>query len=527
MSSPLLTTDLPTLIPFQTLGPLLAKPEDCRIYCALGGTRSNAEFVRDALAIATRLKQEAPTERFIGLIAPSSAAAAAAGIGVMLAGKIAVFLNFTLKSEAIRSAVEQCGIRTILISTRLPPVAIPASCRTFALEEIQTGDTNSAVTILRDAFNAGAFPGKRILPTPDDPATVIFSSGSTGTPKGIVLTHRNLLANLQGLRPILPLASDNVILGALPFFHSFGFLAALCLPLVFAQPIVYHPNPMNAAEIGAISVQQKISAVFTTPTFLQLYTRRCQPEELKSWRMVITGAEKMRPAIANAFRDRFGPLPVEGYGCTELSPVVSINLPEDPAEMGKKCGRPGSVGKPLPNLRVRITHPQTGKEQPVGEEGLLEVAGESVMKGYLNNAEGTARVLQDGWYNTGDIARQDADGYLFITGRLSRFSKIGGEMVSHGLVEEAIIRAVGNENIRLAVTSTSDPRKGERLLVFHTGLPLSPSEIIAGMRANDTANICIPKPTDFHQVEALPLLASGKLDLQRLQQWGQQQTKSS
>ena len=262
---------------------------------------------------------------------------------------------------------------------------------------------------------------------------MLFSSGSTNLPKGIVLSHGNLNSNIKSVTEVLDLGEEDRILGSLPIFHSFGFLATMWLPLFLNIPVIYHPNPLDAVNIGSLIRKYKCTILFATPTFLLSYIRKCSRTDFQSLRMVITGAEKLPPQIARQFFEKFGILPMEGYGCTELSPVVSINVPENLKNIGKSCGKEGSVGKAIPCVQLKIIDPDTHDELKANAEGLLLVKGPSVMQKYLNDPEKTNEVLQDGWYNTGDIAKIDErKGYLFITGRLSRFSKIAGEMVSHG-----------------------------------------------------------------------------------------------
>lgn len=317
---------------------------------------------------------------------------------------------------------------------------------------------------------------------------------------------------------VFRLNPQDVIVGVLPFFHSFGFLATLWLPLLWEKRVVYHDNPIDAATIGDLVHRHQAAVLFSTPTFLQVYTRRCAPEKLASLRLVVTGAEKLREPVANAFAEKFGTVPIEGFGCTETGPVVSLNLPDDEDEFGKSCGRAGTVGKPIPNVVVKIVDPDSHTERAVGEEGLLLVQGPSIMHGYLSDPERTADVLKDGWYDTGDIAKVDEDGYITITGRLSRFSKIAGEMIPYGGVEDAIhaVLDCGSET-KVVVTGVADAAKGERLLVLHLALDMPTTEIIQGLRANGIPNLWIPKPTAFHAIDAFPFLGTGKLDLKAVQ----------
>src|SRR5208283_1977289 len=288
-------------------------------------------------------------------------------------------------------------------------------------------------------------------PRLDDIATIIFSSGSTGDPKGVLLTHYNVASNVEQLNQVFMLGRNDKILGILPFFHSFGFTGALCLPTAIGMGVVFHPNPLEARAIGALVSQYAITFLLATPTFLQSYMRRCSPEDFGSLQYVMAGAEKLPERVSVAFEDRFGIRPQEGYGCTECSPAVTVNTTDFRATSFRQVGaKRGSIGHPLPGISVKIIDPESLQPVSFDQPGLLLVRGPNVMLGYLNRQEKTAEVLRDGWYNTGDIATVDEDGFLRITDRLSRFSKIGGEMVPHIKVEEKLHELLGADGQVLA-----------------------------------------------------------------------------
>ena len=228
----------------------------------------------------------------------------------------------------------------------------------------------------------------------------------------------------------------------------------------------------------------------------------------------MVGAEKLRAHVAAACADKFGIVPLEGYGCTELSPVAMINVPDLKEPTRRQIGnKPGTVGHPIPGVAVKVVHPETHEPLNPGEMGLLLVKGPNVMKGYLNEPEKTAEVIWDGWYVTGDLASLDEAGFVTIHDRLSRFSKIAGEMVPHGAIEDAIQRLLGETDSVCAVTSIADERRGERLVVLHTR-PLDARAITQALAEKGFPNLWIPKPADFYPIEAIPMLGSGKLDLQ-------------
>ncbi len=280
---------------------------------------------------------------------------------------------------------------------------------------------------------------------------------------------------------------------------------------------IYHFSPLDAKVIGKLAEQYKASILLATPTFLRSFAKRCTPEQFATLDVVVAGAEKLPTKLCDAFEQRFGVRPVEGYGATELSPLVCVNVPPSRSQHEEVDSKEGTVGRPVPGVAAKMIDPESGEDLPQGATGMLLVTGPNVMKGYLNMPEKTAEVIRDGWYVTGDIACIDADGFIQITGRESRFSKIGGEMVPHIGVEEAIEHFVGieddHDSPRVVVTSVADDRKGERLIVVHRTLDKSPSEICAGLQEAGLPNLWIPSAESFMLVDEIPVLGSGKLDL--------------
>jgi acyl-[acyl-carrier-protein]-phospholipid O-acyltransferase/long-chain-fatty-acid--[acyl-carrier-protein] ligase len=358
--------------------------------------------------------------------------------------------------------------------------------------------------------------GQRIPLSIDAPATIIFSSGSTGEPKGVVLSHYSVDANAQGATQVLHLYRDERVLGILPFFHSFGYLVFWFVMFNDAG-LVFHPSPIDAAGIGELVRRQRVTFLVTTPTFLQLYARRCSPEQFSSLRVALTGAEKLSLRVSQAFKDRFGIEPIEGYGVTECAPVIAVNCPDfRAAGYYQPASRRGTVGQPLPGISVSIVDPDSFAPLPLGTPGMLLVKGPNVMTGYLGRDDLTASVMRDGWYITGDIAALDDDGFLTITDRLSRFSKVGGEMIPHGRVEEALHQAAESEVPVFAVTGIPDERKGEQLAVLHTLDESRIPDILARLSSNGLPNLFIPARANFVKVESLPVLGTGKMDLRAL-----------
>jgi acyl-[acyl-carrier-protein]-phospholipid O-acyltransferase/long-chain-fatty-acid--[acyl-carrier-protein] ligase len=345
-----------------------------------------------------------------------------------------------------------------------------------------------------------------------DLATVIFSSGSTGTPKGVMLSHRNVIANIESIAQVINFTPNDRMLGVLPLFHSFGFTATIWLPLIFGFGAVYHPNPMDAKTIGEMAQKYRGTLLISTPTFFSSYIRRCSREQFATLRYAIAGAEKLRSQIAKAFKDKFGLDLLEGYGCTELAPVVSVNLPDVVDGTEKQVSnKPGTVGRPIPGVAVKIIDVESERPLPCGQEGLLLVKGENRMMGYLGQPELTAEAMRDGWYITGDMASLDEDGFIHITDRVSRFSKIGGEMVPHMKIEEVINEILGSA--ASAVTAIPDEQRGEKLIVFYTENGITRDQLWEKLNQSDLPKLWIPKREDIHQIPAIPLLGSGKVDL--------------
>jgi acyl-[acyl-carrier-protein]-phospholipid O-acyltransferase/long-chain-fatty-acid--[acyl-carrier-protein] ligase len=356
--------------------------------------------------------------------------------------------------------------------------------------------------------------------SPDDLATVIFSSGSTGEPKGVMLTHRNLSANIESVIQAIDPGPQDRLLGILPFFHSFGFTVTLWVPLQVGTCSFYHPDPRQAKEIGDLCRTYRGTILLATATFLRIFIKRSGADDFATLRILVCGAEKLPQKLAAEFKERFGVLPLEGYGCTELAPVAAANVPDWQDGSARLVGtKPGTIGQPIPGVAVRVVDPDTFRPLPTGQDGLLMAYGANVMKGYLGRAEQTAEVIRDGWYATGDIARLDEDGFITITDRLSRFSKIGGEMVPHRKIEDELHNIVGTGERVFVVTAVPDERRGERLVVLHTPMNgVNRQQLCHQLGCKGLPNLWIPAERDFFQVPELPLLGTGKLDLKQVKE---------
>jgi len=475
--------------------------------------------------LARRLRSIWRDQEKVGILLPPSVGGALVNLAALLMGKVPVNLNYTASNEVLASCAKQCGLQTVVTSKAfLDRVRLQVPGQPILLEEV------AAAPGL--AERAAAWFRSRLLPAGlliraiggrsvrlDDVATIIFSSGSTGDPKGVVLTHYNIASNVDQLNQVFMLGPRDRILGILPFFHSFGFTGTLGMPAAVGIGVVFHPNPLESRVIGALVGQHAVTFLLATPTFLQAYIRRCTPEDFGSLRYVMAGAEQLPERVAVAFEDHFGLRPLEAYGCTECAPAVSINTRDYRAARFRQVGaKRGSIGHPLPGISVRIVDPGTGRPVKPGEQGLLLVRGPNVMQGYLGRPEKTAEVLRDGWYDTGDIAALDEEGFLRITDRLSRFSKIGGEMVPHIKIEDCLHEIAGASEQSFAVTAIPDERKGERLIVLHTLSEEKLKVCLERFVKVELPALWKPRPDQFVRIEALPYLGTGKLDLRRMKE---------
>ena len=483
-----------------------------------------------SLIFARRLRGPLGQEKMVGVLLPPSVGATLVNVALQWLGKTPVNLNYTASAEYIESACSQCDIGHVISSTAFLEKIKIAPPRPAIFVERERGEI-SAWDRLVGFLWAACLPSaviERLLGAPrgrseNDLATVVFSSGSEGEPKGVMLTHRNLASNIEATLQVFPHNPSDGIMGILPFFHSMGFMGTLWLPLVSGTRVVYHPNPLDARAIGGLVYANKSTFLMTTSTLLQFFIRQCPPEHASSLKYVICGAEKLADRVREACKDKFGIEPIEGYGVTECSPLVCLNVPNFRVPGFFQRGtKNGTVGHPIPGVSVRIVNPDERTPMGVDEPGMLLVKGPNVMRGYLGKPEKTASVLRDDWYETGDIATVDEDGFITITGRLSRFSKIAGEMVPHGKVEDSLHQLLGLAEQALAVVGLPDEKKGEKLVVLHT---LDESQVVLlqeKLKKSDLPNLWIPAPNAFHRIDAIPLIGSGKVDLRSLRELAEQ-----
>jgi acyl-[acyl-carrier-protein]-phospholipid O-acyltransferase/long-chain-fatty-acid--[acyl-carrier-protein] ligase len=479
-----------------------------------------------SMVLSRWIRQRCAADAMVGVLLPASVAGSLANIAILLAGKVPVNLNFTAGRDAMESAVKQCRIKSILTSrVFLSKAGLEKTGGMVFLEEIRK--EFSAFQKLAAAVKGFGLPASWLTrqyfknQKPNDLATVIFSSGSTGAPKGVMLSHRNIVSNIEGIRQVIPFTRDDRIMGVLPLFHSFGFTGTLWLPLLADFGVVYHPNPTDAKTIGETVQKYKATLLISTSTFFGGYLRRCTKEEFASLRYVIAGAEKLRETVVTGYQEKYGITILEGYGCTELAPVVSVNVSDVMDGKERQVGqKPGTVGHPIPGVAVKVVDRDSERPLSPDEEGLLLVRGPNLMLGYLGQPQLTEQALRRGWYVTGDIAAVDEDGFIRIVDRISRFSKIGGEMVPHMKIEETINAVLGSS--AAAVTALPDAQRGEKLVVFYAQNGVSREELWEKLNQSDLPKLWIPKRENLYSVESLPLLGSGKVDLRQIKAMAQE-----
>lgn len=481
-----------------------------------------------ALVFSRFIRKETEKPR-VAIVLPPGRAGLIANLAVVFAGKTPVNLNFTAGPEAIKSSIRQADVdrfitadpfvrkvssfpwppnRDLIFIERVLPTLKKKIITWVALTKILPASVLSVI------FGIGKRRG-------NDEAALLFTSGSSGEPKGVVLSHRNVLANVCQFGSRLDLADGSSILGCLPLFHSFGCTVTLWYPIIEGINLVTYPSPLETKRLAELIALHQINVLLATPTFLRGYMKRIEPAQLASLKLVVTGAEKLPLSLSEAFREKFGILPQEGYGLTETSPATNVNLPNLPPERDTTVipsSRHGSVGHLLPGLAIRIVDPISGGQLPIGQQGIICFKGANVFAGYLNNPKKSEEVLKDGWFHTGDVGRVDDDGFLHIEGRISRFSKIAGEMVPHETVEAAINKVLGLDSEaerRIAIVGIPDEQKGEAILLLSTiaGPALEQECIDLRYKLLDEGLSSLWCPKQIIPVREIPVLASGKLDI--------------
>jgi acyl-[acyl-carrier-protein]-phospholipid O-acyltransferase/long-chain-fatty-acid--[acyl-carrier-protein] ligase len=491
------------------------------------GTRLNGRQLLTRI-LAARLVLEKtldPSEKRVGILLPPTAGAAIVNAALALMGRVAVNLNYTSSQSILETCIERAGIQHVIssptflsrVELELGNFLLDAADLRKRLTTVQKIQAWSEATLMPLSMLERHLGLDRIRP--DDILTIIFTSGSTGDPKGVVLSIENVGSNVRAISDLLHLSPADTALGVLPFFHSYGYTTALWVPLMLEPAVAYHTNPLDAKVVGKLARDYHATVLMATPTFLRTYIRRTDPDDFSTLEAVFGAAEKLTTDVTDAFEEKFGVRPHEAYGATELSPLVAANVPPSRHVPGKAIdAREGTVGKPILGCTAKITDREGLDELPIGEEGLLWILGPNVMQGYLDRDDLTEQVIQEGWYRTGDIAKLDTDGFITITGRQSRFSKIGGEMVPHMLIEEAINTILGATDGELLAVVAAVPHatKGERLVVLSIKHFADPQKICRDLAQSGLPKLWIPSSDSFIKIEELPVLGSGKLDLRKI-----------
>ncbi len=503
-----------------------------------GMKMSGRKLLASILVLRRLLRREVlkPDEKNVGLFVPMSVGGSLSNAALSVDSRVAVNLNFTFSEEILNHCIEKAEIKTVLTSRkmveRFPDLKFNAEvvCVEDLLKKITFADKFFA------ALGTYVLPMgilKRVLGLnnlkSDDPLAIIFTSGSTGDPKGVVLSQRNIAEEARAFVDMVGVSPKDTLLGFLPFFHAFGYAGNFWLTVLSGAKGVFHFNPLDAKKVGELARKYKCTFIPSTPTFLRNYLRRCPKEDFENVPTVLCGAEKLPLDLIDAWEQKYGVRPSEGFGTTELSPCSSVNLPDCRIrDSFNKYRKDGSIGRALPNVALKIVDLETGEDLPPDEIGMMVAKGPIVMQGYYKEPELTAEVLSpDGWYKTGDVGKVDADGFFWITGRQSRISKIGGEMVPHVLIEEEILKILNeagdvSEGVPIAVAAVPDEKKGERIVVFHEKLSVPVETIRAKLMERDLPNLWIPAANSFYEVEKIPLLGTGKLDLAAVKKMAQQ-----
>jgi len=496
---------------------------------------TGGKLLAAASVLSLWLRKNVPEKR-IGIVLPPGIGAEIANLGVVFSGKIPVNLNFTAGRASNEAAIARAGIQRLITA---PAVVEKVEDFPWLENRIDIGallKSFSPTTMKRWYLWAAIAPLGMIrrklgLPKVGDreEAALLFTSGSAGEPKAVVLTHRNILSNTAQIGAVLGRIHLESILGSLPVFHSFGFTVTFWWPLLGGPRVVTYPNPLDAQKLTETIERHKLQLLITTPTFLRAFLRKAKPEQLKSLKMVVTGAEKLPLDLMKEFEAKFGIQVSEGYGMTEASPVVAVNLFDDPPSKMNPDGvlgrRVGSVGRMMPGLSARIRDAETDADLDIFQSGMLWLRGANVFEGYFKETDQTKAVLQEGWYKTGDVGRLDEDGFLFIEGRMSRFSKIAGEMVPHLTIESKIVEALdlhpgAGEGPAVAVVGLPDEKRGESIIALVT-TPVVQADLRKKLVDMGLPNLWIPKVVK--QVPAIPILATGKLDLRACQRLAAEQ----
>ena len=512
---------------FSILKGLKLHANNTSIFDGNDGSELKFTKVFGAGAALSKIINKATNSNRVGIVLPPGKGGLVANLAVLLSGKVPVNLNFTAGSDAIKSSIQQAGLDQIITAQafvdKYPNFPWPEKNKILLIEKVLPSLKPKIIfwLIALKIFSAKSLASMLRLSTKggNDEAVLLFTSGSSGNPKGVVLSHKNILSNVTQFGSRLDLDQDDKILGCLPLFHSFGSTVTLWYPMLEGIDLVTYPSPLEPPKLAELIEEYKVTLLLATPTFLRGYMRRVDPEKLDTIKFVVTGAEKLPKRLAEAFESKFQKKVMEGYGLTETSPVTNVNIPNVTAQNKSeliKSERFGSVGQFLPGIAVRITEPNDDSPLPINSSGMIWLRGPNIFKEYLDLPSQTQEVIKGGWFRTGDIGRVDEDGFLYIEGRLSRFSKIAGEMVPHETVESHINKALSydsEDEKKIAIIGIPDEAKGEALVLLSTEEMGDESVKSLRQKLLDLGVAALWIPKKIIKVDSIPSLASGKLDI--------------
>lgn len=458
-----------------------------------------------SLMLSKKFERYAPG--FLGIMMPNSAGSVLTILATLMSGRVPVMINYSTGAAMnCEFAQKKCDFKTIITSRAL---CEKINCRHIE-GMVYLEDVMKSVNILdkiKAAYRAGR-PVDQVLKSihagnEDDTLLILFTSGSEKEPKGVQLTHRNITQNYESLIKAFSFSSDDIFLANLPYFHVFGQTANLWVPLSMGMTLVTYANPLEFKTICEIVREEKVTLMAGTPTFFWGYLRNSKPGDFATVRILLSGADKCPDALRKGFTDKHNKVLLEAYGTTETSPAITVNTLEH--------NRPGSVGRPIEGVQVRLENYETGDPCGVGDIGKILVKGDNVMKGYFDDFEQTSLSIRHGWYDTGDMGFLDAEGYLWHVGRLKRFLKVGGEMVSLIKVED-VLEHLLPPDVECCVVEVPDALRGARIVAAITQ-PIDEKATLKKM-SEQLPNIAMP--SRFVVVSEMPKTGSGKIDFRTI-----------